>query len=527
MRAVDEKAFCFEGYTLDLRQGAVRAADRELALRPKSFQVLRYLVENAGRLVSKDELAEAVWPDVRVGDESVTRCVSDVRRALEDRDQRFIKTVLKQGYVFVAPISRPDADRGGKAPHPAGKPSEALSLVVMPFANLSGDPVQDRLADAITEGLTTYLSRLPDIVVFAWSNAFADTAEPADVRLVGRELGVRCVVQGSQQLGGTRLRVTARLVDTESGAHLWVDQFDADHTDPLDMQDGIITRLARSIHIELTALEAARISRVRPTSADAEDLARRGEAALLRYGPNREEADEGYKLCERALALDPRNVRALSILAEKFATRVTASQSDDREADIRRASELASRALASNPNSYHAQHAKARLLLAQRHPEQSLVTAELGLALNPSFIPTYQILCMANLCLARPDQVIGYADKAMRLSPLDPYVYIFYALKAYAHVMLGDEGRAIEYLRQAVANNPEFPTPIAWLTAMLALAGQETEARGMLKHYLTLSRTRTRTLAQWKSMQWGENPGYLAYRERLYEGLRKAGMPEE
>lgn len=527
MRAVDEKVFCFEGCTLDLRRGSVRAGDRELALRPKSFKVLRYLVENAGRLVSKDELAEAVWSNVRVGDESVTRCVSDVRRALDDSDQHIIKTVLKQGYVFIARISQLDADPGPSTPRATGQPAEVLSLVIVPFANLAGDPAQDCLADAITEGLTTYLSRIPDTVILAWSDALADKPGPVDVRRIGRELGARYVLQGSQQHGGTRLRVTARIVDAESGAHLWVDQFDADHTDLLDMQDGIITRLARTIHIELTALEAARISRVRPTSADAEDLARRGEAALLRYGPNREEAEAGYKLCERALALDPHNVRALSILAEKFATRVTASQSDDREADIRRASELASRALASNPNSYHAQHAKARLLLAQRHPEQSLVTAELGLALNPSFIPTYQILCMANLFLARPDQVIRYADKAMRLSPLDPYVYIFYALKAYGHVMLGDHDRAIEYLHQAVANNPEFPTPIAWLAAMLALVGRETDARETLKHYFTLSRTKTRTVAQWRSLQWADNPGYLAYRERLYEGLRKAGMPEE
>ena len=134
---------------------------------------------------------------------------------------------------------------------------------------------------------------------------------------------------------------------------------------------------------------------------------------------------------------------------------------------------------------------------------------------------------MANLFLARPDEVIAYADKAMRLSPLDPYVYIFYAFKAYGHVMLGNHDRAIEYLRQSVANNPEFPTPIAWLAAMLAVVGQDAAARELLKHYLTRSGTRTRTIAQWRSLQWADNPGYVAFRERLYEGLRKAGMPEE
>jgi tetratricopeptide (TPR) repeat protein len=311
------------------------------------------------------------------------------------------------------------------------------------------------------------------------------------------------------------------------GAHLWADQFDARLTDLLDMQDDIVTRLARTIHIELAALEAARILRQQATDDDADDLARRGEAIFLRYGPNREEAEAGYKLCERALALDSHNVRALSILAEKFATRVTALQSTDRDADVRRAAELVSRALASEPNSHYAHVAKARLLLAQRRPEEALVEAERSLALNPGFIPTYQILSMANLHLARPDQALRYADKAMRLSPLDPYLYVFYALKAYGHIMLGEHGRAIEYLRQAVANNPEFPTPIVWLAATLALAGQQESARVMLKRYLTLSATKSRTIAQLKSLASADHPGYLTYREQFYDGLRKAGMPEE
>jgi tetratricopeptide (TPR) repeat protein len=203
-----------------------------------------------------------------------------------------------------------------------------------------------------------------------------------------------------------------------------------------------------------------------------------GEAIFLSYGPNREEAEAGFELCERALALDSHNVRALSILAEKFATRVTALQSIDRDADIRRAAELASRALASKPNSHYAHLAKARLLLAQRRPEDALVEAERSLALNPSFIPTYQILSMASLHLARPGQALRYADKAMRLSPLDPYLYVFYALKAYGHIMLGEHGRAIEYLRQAVANNPEFEHPsLGSLLRLPSPANKKTHAR--------------------------------------------------
>ena len=323
MRAAGAKAFFFEGYTLDLRRGSVCAGDRELALRPKSFNVLCYLVANAGRLISKDELAKAVWPNISVTDESVTRCVSDVRQALDDTDQRIIKTVLGRGYVFIAPISEPDEDDGAAMPRAKERPAEALSLVIIPFTNLGGDPAQNGLADALTEGLTTYLSRMPDTVIVTRSGALTYGQGPIDARRMGQKLGVRYVLEGSQQRGGTRMRVNARLVDARTGAHIWADQFDARLTDQLDMQDDIVTRLARTIHIELTALEAARISREQTTDDDADDLSRRGEAIFLRYGPNREETEAGYELCERALAVDPLSVRALSILAEKFATEFT------------------------------------------------------------------------------------------------------------------------------------------------------------------------------------------------------------
>jgi TolB-like protein/Tfp pilus assembly protein PilF len=528
MQVAGNKSFCFEGYTLDLGRGSLRTGDREIELRPKSFEVLRYLLENAGRLASKEELIKAVWPDVSVTDESITRCISDVRRALGDADQRMIKTVLKRGYIFVAPISRPDANDGSVQPPPSTRSADVVSLVILPFTNLGGDADQTVLADGITEGLTTYLSHVPDSFVIARSTSLAYKQRTVDVRQIGRELDVRYAIEGSLQPGGMRVRVSAQLIDARTGAHLWTDQFDADRTDPLDLQDNIVTRLARGIQIELAVLEATRIAEARPMRTDADALARCAEAVYLRYGPNREETESAYELCERALAVDPHNVRALSILAEKFSTRVTTAQSIDPDADIRRAAELVSHALTCNPDSHYAHQAKARILVAQRRPEESLVEAERALALNPSYIPTYQILCMANVALARPGQVIGHADKAMQLSPpLDPYRYTFYALKAAAHVMLGQHDSAIEYLRQAVANNPDFPRPIALLAATLSLTGKTAEARETLRRYLALPGTKSRTIAQWRALPWADNPGYLAHREKVYEGLRRAGMPEE
>lgn len=544
MWAAGEKTFRFERFALDLKRGCLRTEDREIELRPKCFEVLRYLVENAGRLVPKEELIKAIWSNVTVTDESLARCVSDVRSALDDSEQRIIKTLPRRGYLFATPVSlaAPDgpsaeidrtsdvslhgaitseAKRGMRIPAPR------FSLVVLPFANLSGDPAQDYLADVITDGLTTNLSRIRDAFVIARSTASTYKGKAVDVRRIGQDLGVRYVLEGSEQHSDARVRVSAQLIDVETGAHLWADRFDADRADLLQMQDDIVTRLARALQIELAAVEAARTPRMHSSNPNAEDLALQGEAIFLRYGPSREELGAAFDLCERALEFDPNNVRALSILAERYATRLTGMQSTDREADIKRADEFASRALAADPNSYHAHHAKARVLVAQKRAEEAIIEAERSLRLNPSFIPTYLDFCQANLALGMPEKTIEYADRAMRLSPPDPYLYVFYAQEGLAHIMQRRDDRAVACLRRAVANNPKFPSPVAYLAAALALTGQDAEARETLAQYLSLPGSKTRTIAAWRAMAYSNNPAYLAFRERIHEGLRKAEMPEE
>jgi len=202
-------------------------------------------------------------------------------------------------------------------------------------------------------------------------------------------------------------------------------------------------------------------------------------------------------------------------------------QSTDREADTRRAADLAARALALDPSSYHARHAMARVLVAQKRGEEALIEAACGLRLNPSFMPTYLDLCQAYVMLGLPEKTIEYANRAMRLSPPDPYLYVFYAIEGVGHAMLRQDDRAIACLRRAVANNPQFPTPLANLAALLALSGQEAEARDVMNHYLAQRGTKIRTIARWRATGYSDHPVYLAFRERILEGQRKAGMPEE
>jgi TolB-like protein len=525
MQATNEKTFNFLGFTLDPRRASLRAGDHEIDLRPKSFEVLRHLVENAGRLVTKDELTKIVWPNVTVADEAITRCVSDVRLALSDTSQSIVKTLPRRGYLFAAMVSRGSATDDSPASSETRQPVPPFSLVVLPFTSLSGDPAQNYLADVITEGLTSYVSRIRDAFVIARSTASTYKGKHVDARQVGRELGVRYVLEGSEQHSGGRVRVSAQLIDVETGTHLWADRFDADQADLLQMQDDIVTRLARALQIELASVVAARISRTHSDDTGAESLALRAEAIFLRYGPSRERSEAAYDLCEKAIEVDPHNVRALSILAERYATRVTGMQTVDREADLRSAEHFVLRALAADANSYHARHASARTLIAQKRAEEATIEAEHSLRLNPGYMPTYLDLCQAKLMQGLPKEALEHADRAIRLSPPDPYLYVFYAQEGLSHIMLGQDQRAVASLRRAVSNNPEFPTPLAYLTAMLALTGKDVEARECLARYFALPHAMTRSIAGWKKMSLSDHPVYLAMRVRIHEGLEKAGMP--
>jgi adenylate cyclase len=528
-RAIPEsdcKAYGFERYVLDLRRGCLLSADREVELRPKSFHVLEYLVENAGRLVAKEELIKAVWPHVVVTDESVTRCVSEVRSALDDSEQQIIRTVPRRGYVLAVPVvaaSAPDQ----KTPF-TGDRRPRLSIVVLPFADLTGDSGQRCLADAITEGLTAYLSRIRDSFVIARSTASTYQARALDVKRIGRELGVRYVLEGSEQRTATHVRVNVRLVDAASGAHVWADQFDVDSSDLFQMQDAIVTRLARALHIELAEVEAARVAQARSIPADAENLALRAEAIFLRYGANRPETEGAYALCEQALETDRSNLRALCILAMRFAFRITTAQSTDVDGDVRRAEEYAARARAADPNSYQAHQANARVLLARSRPEEAIAEAEHSLSLNPGFIPAYLDLATANLYLCRPETVIDYARTAMRLSPADPYVDNFHACAGRAYFMQERYDHAVESMRRPVAMNPECPLHHRFLAASLAQNGQDVDAHEAMRRYLSLSGTRIRTVAAYAALPPpSRHRIYLLYRKHLLEGVTKAGMPEK
>ena len=247
-----------------------------------------------------------------------------------------------------------------KAPPPAE--AARLSIVVLPFANLSSDPAQDYLIDALTDELTTSLAHIPNSFVIARNTAFTFKGKPIDAKAIGKELGVRYVLEGSVQPSGSQVRLNAQLIDADSGAHLWAEQFDTARADLLQMQDEIVTHLARALELQLTEAEAARLKRTPAANPNAEDLALQCESAVRKGGYIGKEADEGFRLCEQALAIDPNNLRALWGLSLKFWIPVMVGVSADPKADLKRAEVLNSQALALGPNNTDSSPSKAYVL---------------------------------------------------------------------------------------------------------------------------------------------------------------------
>src|SRR5271155_3544079 len=259
-----------------------------------------------------------------------------------------------------------------------------LSIVVLPFANLSGDPGQDYLVDALTDELTTSLARIRDNFVIARNTAMTFKGKPVDAKAIGKDLGVRYVLEGSVQPSGDRVRVNAQLIDAGSGGHLWAEQFDTPRADLLQTQDAIVAHLTNALDLQLQQAYSASVKRTPAANPDAEDLALQCSAGQWKAGAIGKEADAAFALCEQALAIDPNNVRALMALPIKFFVPVLKGLSSDPKGDLARADELAYKALALDPDWPWTPDLKGAVLRAQGRAKEAVAEHERALALDPS-----------------------------------------------------------------------------------------------------------------------------------------------
>ncbi len=410
-----------------------------------------------------------------------------------------------------------------------------LSIVVLPFTNLSRDRDQQYFADGVTEDLTTDLSHFPHMFVISRDTAFTYRDKPVNAKQIGRELGVRYLLEGSVQRSSDTVRVNAQLIDAETDTHLWAERFDHDLGDLLALQNEITGRIANTLNIELAGLSGAEAAR-HTDHPEALDYVFRARAAS--YRPHSVESDtEAITLLEHALALDPQSVEAQSTLAALLVSRVLdeMSDSDSESNDIARAEHLIRQALAASPDNTVAHYAKGLLLRERGRPDEAVFEFETVLASNPNSVGTLHNLGWCKWMTGAIDEVIPLALQAVRLSPRDPSIAFFYARIGVVHLLQSRTGDAIFWLEKSRAANSRFGLSHAFLAAAYALEGEReraaaelTEARlfGRGDRYASLARVKAAGFSGSRNY-WGVPKVRALFEATYFAGLLKAGMPEK
>ena len=405
------------------------------------------------------------------------------------------------------------------------RPPPRLSMVVLPFNNLSNDPDQQYFADGITENLTTDLSRIAHMFVISRNTAFTYKDKPVSAKQIGRELGVHYVLEGSVQRSGNQLRVSAQLIDAETDAHLWADRFDRDMGDLFALQNEITGRIAVALNLELTGREAAR-----PTEhPDALDYILRGRAAASKP-PSRDRYSEVIGLFERALALDPRSVEAQSLLAMVLTSRALDNMTDSGAADLALAEKLAGQALTASPRSPQAHYAAGQVARAQRRYDEAIPEYETVLAANRNWVGALFALGQCKLFTGSIEETIPLEEQAIRLSPRDPFVGIFYQQIGMVHLLQSHTDEAIIWLEKARNAAPAHSGIRAWLASAYALKGETERAAVELAEARRLSGDdRFSSLARLRAVvgYWGVPKIRALFEATYFAGLRLAAMPEE
>ena len=551
--AREQRRFGLRSFTLDLDDVRSRTADGgDIALTHSEFALLREFVRHPGRVLSRDYLLDALVGK-RAGpfDRGVDVLVGRLRRKIEadPKKPRLIVTVPGEGYRFdgltktfhSAPTGSPRTANPARVEprnvvEGAGKPMDdavgssarleppaapRLSLVVLPFANVGGDASQDYFVDGVTESLTTDLSRISGSVVMARNTAFSYKGKPVDPRAIGRELNVRYVLAGSVQREAARMRVNVQLIDAESGSHLWADRFEKPIADLFNMQDEIVARLANSLKTQLVTTEARRAERA--PNPDAMDLYFQG-MAWFNKGHTLEYLSQARGFFERALTLDPRNVGALVGSASVDVDIAATYIADDRRERLASAETALTKALSLAPDHAWAHVAMAVVQIYTNRAAQGIAESERALALDPNFAEAHAIIGLAKFVIGRFEETETHVQEAIRLSPRDKYLSAWLVIAGIAKFYLGSDDKAVACFRRSIETSRNHPAAQYYLAGALALLGRLEEAQSAVRAAMALHPDFT--ISRFRAGAASDNPLYLAARERLCEGMRKAGVPE-
>jgi adenylate cyclase len=398
-----------------------------------------------------------------------------------------------------------------------------LSIVVLPFENLSRDPEQEYFADGITDDLTTDLSHLPDSFVIARNTAFTYKGKTVDVKQIGRELGVRYVLEGSVRRVGETITVNAQLISTETGAQVWADRFDGERGRLGELQVEFVARLARSLDVELVRAESLRAMRERANVPDAVDLAMRGWA-VINQGVTSINLTEARGYFEKALILDPQLPQALLGLARALILRANDYPGADRADKVERADILVSRVLSDQPDNATAHVVKSQVYFGKAQFVAAIAEANAAISDNRNLPEAHAQAGFYEIFAGRSAEAFPEIESALRLSPRDPlrYEWEYYICHAHAHLAQWD--RSIEWCVKSIATNSSWWASYVDLAAACGWTGQAAEARAAIEGLHGLRPGFT--VQDWAKFNWSDNPIFLRENQGIIEGLRKAGLPE-
>jgi TolB-like protein/Tfp pilus assembly protein PilF len=528
--------YAFEDFSLDPGRRELRRGTELVAIEPQVFDLLLYLVHNRDRVVSGDDLIDAVWNGRIVSESTLSSRIAAVRQAIDDSGerQRLIRTMIRKGFRFVGDV-REEEDAGAdksaaedKAVPPAAAPApvgaglslpDKPSIAVLPFDNLSGDPDQEYFADGISEDLTTALSQFRWLFVIARSSSFTYKGRPVDAKRIGRELGVRYLLEGSVRKAANRLRITAQLIDAATGAHLWANRFDGGLEDVFGLQDQVTASVAGTIGPKLEHAEIERAKRKPTDSLDAYDYYLRGMGSVYQW--TEESITEALRLFHQAIAIDPTFACAYGMAAYCYVQRKSYGWFKDRPREIEEAGRLARRAAELGPDDAIALCKAAHVLASVVGDiDSGVALIDQALTLNPNLAAGWYVSGWHRVFCGEPETAIEHHGRAIRLSPFDPLIFKVHAGIAYAHFFAGRYDEASHWAEKAVRAGPNYLTGIRACAASHALAGRLDQARKLMAHMR--SRDPALRVSNLKDLFPLRRPQDFA---RWSQALHKAGLP--
>jgi TolB-like protein len=518
--------FVFGEHVVDADRRELTRGSEAVAVGPQVFDLLMYLLRNRERVVTKDDLIETVWGGRIVSESTLTSHINAVRKAIGDtgEDQRLVRTIARKGYRFVGDVTETDgADSAGAPPEAPAEPltlPDRPSIAVLPFVNLSGDPAQEYFVDGVVEDIISALSRMGWLFVIARNSSFTYKGRAVDVKRVGRELGVRYILEGSLRKAASRVRITGQLVDAGTGANIWSERFEGEIDDIFALQDELTTDVVGAIMPPLERAEIARARRKPTANLDAYDYYLRGMANL--HQGTREAVDEALRHLLKAIEADPDFAAAYGMASWCHFWRKINGWMTDRAREMAEGARLARRAVELGQDDAIALtrggHALAHLA---GDLDGAVALLDRAKILNPNLAAARFLGGYVRLWRGDADAAIAHFTEAMRLSPLDPELYRMHAGMAVAHLFGGRFDEASAWATRASRDLPSFLMAIAMSAAAHALAGRTDEAQRTMRRVRALdANLRVSNLTDWLPIRRPQDLAIFA------EGLRKAGLPE-